>query len=173
MQGRFVAELLLDFERLRQGHHRQEERTGIFHPQHNEHDVRREEEQGVQDVGRRFTYQDGQRDDAYLFVGFRIACVVTVQDGFRVQSQWYRVVDGHPFHVPRLGHVGKQHRNRTEDDQNQHVPQGDVLQSDATGVQETGRQPTKVDQRQMFQLGGREVNQEDESKASGAVQESS
>lgn len=47
---------------------------------------------------------NGQCDNAGLFVVFRVACIIAMQYSFGVQCQRNGKVDGGPFETASLGH---------------------------------------------------------------------
>lgn len=161
--------MLFDLERLRHGDQRQQEPHRVLDAEHHENAVRREEQQRVQDVRCRASDENGQGHDAGTFVVLGVARVVAVQDRLSVERQRNGIVNGHPLQTARLGHVREQHGYRSENDENDDVTEGNVLETDAARVQERRRQSAKVDERQMLHFGRTENGEQNEARTAGHV----
>lgn len=80
--------------------------------------------------------ENGESDDANLLIRLGVSRVVAVKDGLGVQRQWNCVVNQRPVYVAGLRHVREDHGNWSEDDEDNQVAEGDVLESNATGIKE-------------------------------------
>lgn len=128
-----AAELLLQGEGHGQREQRQRHADGVARGQDAEEHVGDEEQEVVEDVGQRGADEDGQGDDARLLVRVHVSGVVAVEDGLRVQGQRDGVHQRQHRQVAHLGRVGKQHGQRAEGDEDDHVSQGHVLEADTCG----------------------------------------
>lgn len=163
--------LLLDLKRARQRDQRQHEPARVLQRHHHEHDVRGEQQEGVQDVRGRVPYQNCQGDDSGLLVRLQVARVVAVQDGLGVEGEGDGVEHGGPFEVAGLRHEGKQHGDGAEDDEDEDVTECDVLQADAARVEKAGGEAAKVDQGQVLHFGRGQRGEEDEADAARQVED--
>lgn len=116
------------------------------------------------------TNQYGQRHDADFLVRFRVASVVAVENGFGVEGERDCVVNQRPIDAASLWHVREDDGDRTEDDENDEVAQGDVLQADAAGVEKRRGQAAEVNECQVLHPGWRKHRQQYESNTTESVQ---
>lgn len=100
------------------------------------------EQEVVEDVGQRGTYEDGQGDYAGLLVGVHVSCVVAMENGFCVEGERDGVDQRQHRQVAHLHGVGEHDGQRAECDEDHDVSQRNVLEADAWGTTEgkkTGR----------------------------------
>ena len=82
-----AAELPLQGEGHWQREQRQRHADGVMGGEDAEKHVGDEEQEVVEDIGERRTYEDGQGDDACLLVRVHVSGVVAMEDGFCVERQ--------------------------------------------------------------------------------------
>lgn len=126
-----AAELLLQGEGHGQGEQRQRHADGVTGGQDAEEYIRDEKQEVVENVGQGGAYEDGQGDDACLLVRVHVPGVVAVEDGFSVQSQWDSVHQRQHRQVANLHGMGEHDSQGTEGDEDYHVSQGHILETDA------------------------------------------
>lgn len=128
-----AAELLLQGEGHGQRKQRQSHADGVARGEDAEEHVGDEEHEVVEDVGQHGADEDGQGDDARLLVRVHVSGVVAVEDGLRVQRQRDGVHQRQHGQVAHLDCVGKHDGQRAEGDEDYHISQGHVLETDAWG----------------------------------------
>lgn len=149
----WAAKALLDLEGCRQGDERQEEPLGVPQRQHDKTDVRGEQQERVEDVRDGVAQGNGQCVDAGLLVALQISRVVAVQNGFGVEGERYSIVYYVPLDVAGLRHKGKQNGYWSENYEDEDVTEGNVLEANASGVEERRGQAAKVDESQVLHFG--------------------
>lgn len=79
-----ISELLLDLKGLWQSYKRKYEPEGELKAKHHEDDVRRKQQQSVENMRGGTADKNGQCHNAHLLIRFRVSRVVAVQDRFDV-----------------------------------------------------------------------------------------
>lgn len=170
LQRLFAPEQLLDLEGMWQSNERQNEPKRELEAHHDENYVRSEQKQSVQNMRGSSSNKNGEGDDSHFLIRFRVSRVVAVQNRLGVQGQRNCVVDDRPVDVAGLRHVREDHRDRSEDDEDDQIAESNVLESDASRVEERRGQSAEVDERQVFHPRWGQHSQQDEADTTESIQ---
>jgi len=135
--GQFVeglaSELPLKGEGHGDGEQGQSQADAAVHSQDAEGQVGQEEQGVVEHIGQRGPDEDGEGDDASLPVRLHVPGVVGMEDGLRAKGEGDGVEQWEDRQGPHLDGVGEHHSQRAERDEDDEVPQSQVLESNSYG----------------------------------------
>lgn len=140
------SKILFQLKCFRDSDQWESKHNGVMDDGDNEHDVGDEEQQCINNVTECWTNQDGKCHCSCSLITLNIPSVVTVKDGFSVESERKSEGDCSWVDVSTLRHETEQDADGTEDDHDEDVSEADVLQSQSTSVQEGTGDAAEVDQ---------------------------